>query len=271
MRGTSTRIRRLQSGQHSTSTEPSTGARNERPPGRRDSASAHKERPQPGTPPAPTAPPAPPPSTTPVPANSYLRAERVRCALRARHPATSRRTGHSPPDPPGAPGTRRPHPAPRPSLRARTCEPNSYGARYELGTQLRVGAPGTRRPTRRAHPALAVRTPHHARPANSYLCAELVRCTLRARHTSTSRRTGHSPFDPTGAHGASAPGAHRPHPALATPRSPAGARPTRPAAHRAADGATRWAREAPSRRRPLASPRDHSISAHGTSAHPRRR
>src|SRR5690606_29485595 len=102
--------------------------------GRRDSASAYKERPQPGTQPAPTAPPAPPPSTTPVPANSYLCAELVRCTLRARHPATSRRTRHSPPDPPGA--------------------------------------PGTRRPTRRAHPALAAPTQHHARPANSYLRAE---------------------------------------------------------------------------------------------------
>src|SRR5690606_10127342 len=80
------------------------------------------------------------------------------------------RTRHSPP----APST-------TPVPRTRTCEPNSYGARYELGTQVRVGAPGgARGPTRPAH-------------------------------------------------GASAGGAHRPHPALATPRSPAGARPTRPA------------------------------------------
>src|SRR5690606_5014787 len=93
-----------------------------------------------------------------------------------------------------------------PVPRTRTCEPNSYGARYELGTQLRVGAPGTRRPTRPAHPTLTPRTQHRPRPANSYPRAELVRCTLRARHPATSRRTRHSPPDPPGA-----PDAHRPH------------------------------------------------------------
>src|SRR5690606_18631119 len=123
------------------------------------------------------------------PASSYLCAELVRCTLRARHPATSRRTRHSPPDPPGAPGTRRPPPAPRPPLRTRTCVPSSYGARYELGTQLRVGAPGTRRPTRRAHPALAVRTPHHARP-----CELVPVCrtrTVRATSSAPSYESAH--------------------------------------------------------------------------------
>src|SRR5690606_19180095 len=149
-------------------------ARNERPPGRRDSASAHKERPQPGTPPAPTAPPAPPPSTTPVPANSYLCAELVRCTLRARHPATSRRTGHSPPDPPGAPGTRRPHPAPRPSRelvpasRTRTVHATSSAHRYESAHPV-VRAGRRDRRTARPHAALTARTrrlpPRDRRPA----------------------------------------------------------------------------------------------------------
>src|SRR5690606_41187704 len=97
------------------------------------------------------------------PASSYLRAELVRRTLRARHTGTSRRTRHSPPDPPGAPGTRRPHPAPRPSrelvpvCRTRTVHATSSAHRYESAHP--VVRPGRRdRRTARAHAALTART-----------------------------------------------------------------------------------------------------------------
>src|SRR5690606_5014789 len=145
------------------------------------------------------------PHSAPRPSRELVPASRTR-TVHATSSAPSYESAHPALAARPARRTRRSPPAlsTAPDPRTRTREPNSYGARYELGTQLRVGAPGTRRPTRRAHPTLTARTQHHARPANSYLRAELVRRTLRARHPATSRRTRHSPPDPTGAHGASA-------------------------------------------------------------------
>src|SRR5690606_33076904 len=92
-----------------------------------------------------------------TPANSYLRTQLVRCMLRARRGGTSslacptcvwrawpaRGSVGGPWDGRrGGTGARR---RPRePSPRTRTSAPNSYGARYELGTGVRVRCPHRR-------------------------------------------------------------------------------------------------------------------------------
>src|SRR5690606_29184856 len=81
-----------------------------------------------------------------------------------------------------------------PASRARTVHATSSAPSYESAHRALAARPAGR--TRHSPPALST-TPVRA---SSYLCAELVRCTLRARHTGTSRRTRWcAPADATGA------------------------------------------------------------------------